>query len=75
MLLNISPSSRTGYTIIDSLILFNGTFHIVTDNQGRWPSLESISAATPLEEEEYKNELRFTSPGEAVAQIPPLAGR
>jgi len=57
------------------LILFNGTLHIVTDPHGRWPSLEEISAAVPLEEELYKNELRFVSPEEAGTLIPPLAGR
>lgn len=64
-----------GYTIIDALILFNGTLYIVTDRQGRWPTLDSISAVIPLEEEQYKNELRFISPEEAVTLIPPLAGR
>lgn len=63
-----------GYTIIDSLFLFNGTFYIVTDRQERWPSLGSISAVTPSEEEQYKNELRFISLEEAVQLIPPLAG-
>lgn len=64
-----------GYTIIDSLILFNGTLYIVTGREGRWPSLDSISAVTPLEEEQYKNDLRFITPEEAVTLIPPLAGR
>lgn len=64
-----------GYTIIDSLILFNGTLYIVTDNQGRWPSLDRISAVTPSEEEQYKNDLRFISLEEAFELIPPLAGR
>jgi hypothetical protein len=64
-----------GYSIIDSLILFNGTLYIVTDRSTRWPSLDQISAATPSAEEHYKNELRFISSEEAVALIPPLAGR
>jgi len=57
------------------LILFNGTLHIVTDPLGRWPSLDEISAVAPLEEELYKNQLRFVSPEEAGTLIPPLAGR
>ncbi|KAF9653488.1 hypothetical protein BDM02DRAFT_3107363 [Thelephora ganbajun] len=63
-----------GYSIIDSLILFNGTLYIVNDRHGRWPSLDRISAVTPSAEEQYKNELRFVSPEEAVTLIPPLAG-
>ena len=72
------PSFRSipaGYTIIDSLILFNGTLYIVTDRHGRWPSLDKISAVTPLAEERYRNELQFVSPDEAKTLIPPLAGR
>jgi hypothetical protein len=65
----------TGYSIIDSLILFNGTLYIVTDRPGRWPSVDKISAVIPLAEERYKNELRFISPEEAGTLIPPLAGR
>ena len=65
----------TGYSIIDSLILFNGTLYIVTGGHTRWPSLDKISAVTPSAEERYKNELKFISPEEAVALIPPLAGR
>lgn len=63
-----------GYTIVDSLILFNGTLYIINDNQGRWPPLESISALTPSPEERYKNDLRFVPPEEAATLIPPLAG-
>lgn len=65
----------TGYSIIDSLILFNGTLYIVSGGHARWPSLDKISAVTSSAEEQYRNELKFISPEEAVALIPPLAGR
>jgi len=55
--------------------MFNGTLYIVTDHDGRWPSLDEISGVTPLAEEHYKNELRFVSPEKAASLIPPLAGR
>ena len=64
-----------GYTIVDSLILFNGTLYIVTDRHAQWPSLDQISAVTPSADEQYKNDLQFISPEEAVTLIPPLAGR
>jgi len=64
-----------GYTIIDSLILFNGTLYIVTDRHARWPPLDQISAVTPSADEQYKNNLQFISPEEAVTLIPSLAGR
>lgn len=64
-----------GYSVIDSLILFNGTLYIVTDRPARWPPLDQVSAVTPSAEEHYKNELRFISPEEAATLIPPLAGR
>jgi hypothetical protein len=73
-LANFSVCS-TGYTIIDSLMLFNGTQYIVTDQQGRWPSLDSISAMVPFEEDQYKNDLKFISREDAIRLIPPLAGR
>jgi hypothetical protein len=49
--------------------------YIATDLQERWPSLDSISAVTPLKEDQYKNELQFVTPEEAATLIPPLAGR
>lgn len=64
-----------GYSIIDSLILFNGTLYIVADLRTRWPPLDQISAVTPSVEEQYKNDIQFISPEEAVILIPPLAGR
>lgn len=65
----------SGYTIVNSLILFNGTLYIVTDQQERWPPLDSISAVIPSEEDQYKNDLQFVSLEQAVELIPPLAGR
>jgi len=70
-----APVRPLGYSIIDSLILFNGTLYIVTEPHGRWPSLDEISAVTPFAEELYNNDLRFVSPEEAGTLIPPLAGR
>jgi len=61
-----------GYTIIDSLVLCNDTFYIISDIPSLWPSLDMIgsSGADPATHQNW----RIVSTEEAKKMLPAYAG-
>ncbi|KAJ7269861.1 hypothetical protein C8J57DRAFT_1323746 [Mycena rebaudengoi] len=58
-----------GYTIIDNVILFNGTMSIVTDSPESYPPIPHIILATDL------NQWQILSPKEAQVKLGRFGGR
>ncbi|KAJ7185634.1 hypothetical protein C8R46DRAFT_982339 [Mycena filopes] len=57
-----------GYTVIDNIILFNGTMNIVTDDPNAFPSIPKMIFSTDL------NQWRFLSPQKAREVLGPFGG-
>ncbi|KAG5641730.1 hypothetical protein DXG03_004321 [Asterophora parasitica] len=55
----------SGYTVLDNVIIFNGTVHIVTNNRDDFPSISSIVAAVGP----GKNDWRFISTTDARKRL------
>ncbi|KAJ7778294.1 hypothetical protein B0H16DRAFT_1502937 [Mycena metata] len=58
-----------GYTVIDNIILFNGTMNIVTEDPNAFPSTPQMIFSTGL------NQWQFLSPQKAREQLGPFGGR
>ncbi|KAL4248526.1 hypothetical protein ABKN59_007826 [Abortiporus biennis] len=65
-----------GFTILEKLIVLNGTFYIVTDNPKSLPSLGSIaSAGNDTTQPPRQQDWRIVSKEEAKAILPGFGGR
>ncbi|KAJ7687783.1 hypothetical protein B0H14DRAFT_2487631 [Mycena olivaceomarginata] len=58
-----------GYTVIDNIILFNGTMNIVTDESDLFPPIQNMVLSTDL------NKWRVVTPQQAREQLGPFGGR
>ncbi|KAF7325717.1 hypothetical protein MKEN_00422000 [Mycena kentingensis (nom. inval.)] len=68
------PKSRLvkhapGYTVVDNIILFNGTMNLVSDDPQSYPPLHEMILSTDL------NRWRVLTPEQARTQILPYGGR
>lgn len=71
--LNLSRQALTsisGYTIIDSLVLCNDTFYIISDIPSLWPSLDTISSSGG-----DRQAWKVVSTEDAKQLLPAYAGR
>jgi hypothetical protein len=59
----------SGYTVIDNIILFNGTMNIVTDESDLFPPIQNMVLSTDL------NKWRVVTPQQAREQLGPFGGR